>query len=59
MKTVIALTFPRYRGFSAPSILAGFRRDFLDSWANKDVDGGFVSHDKGRSQPTEGDTKAS
>ncbi len=59
MKTVIALTFPRYREFSAPSILAGFRRDFLDSWANKDMDGCFDSHDKGRSQSAESGTKAS
>ncbi len=59
MKTVIALTFPRDRGFSAPSILAGFRRDFLDSWANKDIDGSFVCHDKGSSQPAESDSKAS
>ncbi len=59
MKTVIALTLPRYRGFSAPSILAGFRRDFLDSWSNKDLDGDLVSHGEGRSQPAKSDSLSS
>ena len=58
MKTVIALTFPRYKGFSARGILTGFRRDFLDSWANKDLDDGFFTNDKGLSQSAESDTKA-
>lgn len=59
MKTVFALTLPRYKGFSAPSILAGFRRDFLDSWANKDLDGEPVSHGKGHSKFVESDSLAS
>ena len=59
MKTVTALTFPRYKGCSARGILAGFRRDFLDSWANKDMDDGLFAHGKGHSQSTESDTKAS
>ncbi len=59
MKAVIALTFPHYKGFSARGILTGFRRDFLDSWANKDLDDGFFTNDKGYCQSAETDTKAS
>lgn len=58
MKTVIALTFPRYKGFSSLGILSGFRRDFIDSWTNKDVDGGFFTYEMTRSQAVKTDTKA-
>ena len=58
MKTVFALTLPRYKTFSAPRILAGFRRDFLDSWTNKDLDGDLVSPGKGHSKPAESDSLA-